>query len=136
MRPAPYGRRLLLAIMTVAAGHWTRSAQAESELGVADLAAMAADGWTALLERYPVRWNQFDGGKTAFRAGAARSAMWASGERRDEPERPVRPTEGRVLLRRGVVAPLCRCSTSPYGARLATAQNHPGQMVPSDWIAL
>jgi len=50
--------------------------------------------------------------------------------------RMMSPTEGRVLLRRGVVAHLRRCPASPCDARLATTQNHPGQMVPFGRIAL
>ncbi|MEE9480401.1 MAG: hypothetical protein V3V34_07690, partial [Kiloniellales bacterium] len=41
------------------------------------------------------------------RHGAKRDAC-ASGERRNEPGGPIRPTEGRVFLRRGGVALLCR----------------------------
>ncbi len=37
---------------------------------------------------------------------------WASGERRNEPGEPICPTSGRVLLRRGVVAHLCRVPES------------------------
>jgi len=43
---------------------------------------------------------------------------------------PNWPTEGRVLLRRGGVAAVGRCTASPGEPRLATAQYHPGQMVP------
>jgi len=54
----------------------------------------------------------------------------ASGERRNTAGGPIWPTEGRVLLRRGVVAFLVRYTASPCETRLATTQNHPGQMVP------
>ncbi len=62
------------------------------------------------------------------RRGAKRDAV-ASGERRNAAGKPIRPTEGRVILSRGVVAHLCRCWASPCEARLTTGQNHPGQMV-------
>jgi hypothetical protein len=61
------------------------------------------------------------------RRGARRDAC-ASGKRRNAPEGPSCPTEGRVLLRRGVVAHLWRCAASPCEARLATAQIHPVKM--------
>ncbi len=41
-------------------------------------------------------------------SGSAAAAEDGSGERRDEPEGPFGPTEGRVRLRRGVGAPRAR----------------------------
>jgi hypothetical protein len=55
--------------------------------------------------------------------GVQRDAF-ASGKRRNAPEKPGCPTGGRLILSRGVVAHLCRCAASPCGARLATTQNH------------
>ena len=43
---------------------------------------------------------------------------------------------GRKGPSRGIVALLCRCTTSPWVARLATAKNHPGQMVPFGRVGL
>jgi len=51
------------------------------------------------------------------RRGARRDAF-ASGKRRNAPERPSCPTEGRVTLSRGRVALLWRCAASPCGACL------------------
>lgn len=86
--------------------------------------------------------NDFSG-----RSGAKRDAG-TSDECRDVPEGSFCSTEGRVLLRRGVVARLYRYTVSLCGVRLAPgtrrvptnnyihpgckqpgAQNHPGQMV-------
>ena len=72
-----------------------------------------------------------------FSGQARRAARCpASGKRRNEPGEPICPTAGRVLFNRGIVALLCRCTTSPWVARLATAKNHPGQMVPFGRIVL
>jgi hypothetical protein len=60
------------------------------------------------LEHFPTKWNQFDGGKSVFRAGAARSAMQRIG-------RGSQRTRGTDV---------------PRDTRLTTTQNHPGQMVP------
>jgi hypothetical protein len=62
------------------------------------------------------------------RRGVKRDAT-ASGKRRNESWEPMSPTAGRVLLGQFVVAHLRRCWASPCKARLALAQNHPGQMV-------
>jgi hypothetical protein len=48
--------------------------------------------------------------------GAKRDAG-ASGERRNKPGGPIRPTEGRVFLRRGGVALLCRWHTHRHAKR-------------------
>ena len=53
----------------------------------------------------------------------------ASGERRNAPEEPVGPTEGRDSLRRGVVASLVRRQASHCGPRRAPAQRISGQRV-------
>lgn len=71
-----------------------------------------------------------------------------SRKRRDPAEGPYCATEGRALLRRGIVAHLYRCPTSLCGVRLAAGtrrvpvhryiqsgckqpggQNHPGQTI-------
>ena len=64
--------------------------------------------------------------------GQARCAArcGTSGKHRNAPEKPICPTDGRVLLRRGGVACLMRCPTSHGDTLLATAQNNPGQTVP------
>ncbi len=62
------------------------------------------------------------------RSGAKHDAG-TSGERRDASEEPFWVTEGRALLRRGVVAHLYRYPISLCGVRLAMTQNHPGQMI-------
>ena len=53
----------------------------------------------------------------------------ASGKRRNAPEKPICPTEGRIIPPRGVVARLCRCAASPCEARLTTGRTNLGQMV-------
>ncbi len=60
------------------------------------------------LEHYPARWNQFDGGKSVFRAGAARSAMQGIG-------RASQRTRGTDLPHRrpGSFAPWRRCVSLP-----------------------
>ena len=55
---------------------------------------------------------------------------------RNAPWEPISRTGGRVFLPQGVVAHLRRCPASPCDARLALAQNHPGQMVPFGRIVL
>jgi len=72
-------------------------------------------------------------GRVLLRRGVVACLLrCTTGERRNTAGGPIWPTEGRVLLRRGVVACLLRCTTSQIDMRLATAQNHPGQMVPYD----
>jgi hypothetical protein len=51
--------------------------------------------------------DRFSGSNPKQSRGAKRDAG-ASGERRNKPGGPVRPTEGRVFSRRGGVALLCR----------------------------
>jgi len=48
----------------------------------------------------------------------------ASGKGRNDPERPICPTCGPVLLPRDVVARLTRCPTSRGDALLVTKQNN------------
>ncbi|MAF48908.1 MAG: hypothetical protein CMM10_11625 [Rhodospirillaceae bacterium] len=65
------------------------------------------------------------------RRGARRDAD-PSGKRRNAPERPGCRTGGRVPLRRGCVALLCRCAASPCEARLTTTQIHPVKLIGFD----
>jgi hypothetical protein len=79
--------------------------------------------------------DRFSGPNPKQGRGAKRDAC-ASGEHRPEshwePGGPIRPTEGRVIFRRGGVALLCRWRRHRHAeARLATTQNHPGQMAQS-----
>ncbi|MDP6175917.1 MAG: hypothetical protein QGF09_17285, partial [Rhodospirillales bacterium] len=60
------------------------------------------------------------------RRGARRDAF-ASGKRCNAPERPSCPTEGRVLLRRGVVAHLWRCLSIAMRSAPNHGTNSPGQ---------
>ncbi len=75
-----------------------------------------------------IRWPQygFSGrsgarcGASTLRSGSAAAAEDGSGERRDAPEGPFRRSFGRVLLRRGVARPLCRCSSIAMRRALST----------------
>jgi len=57
------------------------------------------------------------------RRGTRHDAV-ASGKGRNDPERPICPTYGPVLLPRDVVARLTRCATSRGDAPLVTKQNN------------
>jgi len=57
------------------------------------------------------------------RRGTRRDAV-ASGKGRNDPERPICPTCGDVILPRDVVARLTRCATSRGDALLVTKQNN------------
>jgi len=63
--------------------------------------------------------------------GQARCAAQcgALGKHRNAPEKPICPTEGRVLLGCGGFARHMKCLTLHGDALIATTQNNPGQTV-------
>ncbi len=95
------------------------------------------DLWRRVGAPAPVRLVELGPGRGTLLADALRAARCGpSDKRRNEPQRPIWATEGRVLLRRGRVALGYRRPTSPSQARLATAQNNPGQTFPYGRIML
>jgi hypothetical protein len=74
------------------------------------------------LDYTPAKWKQFDGDKSDSqgRHGAKRDAG-ESGKSRNTTGGSICPTEGQVLLRRAVVAPLCRYPVSQCESRLVMA---------------
>ena len=74
--------------------------------------------------------NHLMGANRLFGQARCAARCGASGKHRNAPEKPICPTEGRVLLRCGGFARLIRCPTSHGDALIATAQNNPGQMTP------
>ncbi len=94
------------------------------------------------LERYPTKLNQFDGGKSVFRAGAGvkRDTGYRASVATNPGNRFAPPEAGsfRAVVSLRIFAGFQNLETlaSPCEARLATTQNHPGQMVQFGRIVL
>ncbi len=85
-----------------------------------------------MLERYPAKWDQFDGGKSVFRAGAACSAMPAHrASAATNPGSRFAPPQAGCFL---TVASLRSFADAPH--RHAKRASPPPKIIPVKWFHL